>query len=107
MVPGIVALGIGLGALNPNFRTENPAQAVTGFDGLLFMLFSTALIGTVLTLQAGPVYHYFMAQLRGRPLPPHWTLWATTAGLTGLALCIAATYIPIRIGQRRLEQRGV
>ncbi len=107
MVPGIVALGIGLGALNPNFRTENPAQAVTGFDGLLFMLFSTAFIGTVLTLQAGPVYHYFMAQLRGRPLPSHWLLWSCTAGLVCLALCLAATYIPMRIGRQRLEQRGV
>ncbi len=107
MVPGIVALGIGLGALNPNFRTENPAQAVTGFDGLLFMLFSTAFIGAVLTLQAGPVYHYFMAQLRGRPLPPHWPLWATTAGLIGLTLCILAAYVPMRLGQRRLEQRGI
>jgi ABC-2 type transport system permease protein len=106
MVPGIVALGIGLGALNPNFRTENPAQAVTGFDGLLFMLFSTAFIGAVLTLQAGPVYHYFMAQLRGRPLPAHWTLWAAIAGIICLGLCIAAATIPMLVGQRRLEQRG-
>ena len=107
MVPGVVALGIGFGALNPNFRTENPAQAVTGFDGLLFMLFSTAYIGAVLTLQAGPVYHYFMAQLRGRPLPPHWTAWSTTVGLICLALCFTATLLPMHIGQRRLEQRGV
>ena len=107
MVPGIVALGIGLGALNPNFRTENPAQAVTGFDGLLFMLFSTAFIGAVLALEAGPVYHYFMAQLRGRPLPSHWTLWTYTAGLISLALCLAAAYIPMHIGRQRLEQRGV
>nr|MBL0712126.1 hypothetical protein [Desulfobacterales bacterium] len=78
MVPGIVALGIGLGALNPNFRTENPAQAVTGFDGLLFMLCSTAYIGTVLSLEAGPVYHFFISHARGRPLPAHWPLWAWT-----------------------------
>ena len=107
MVPGIVALGIGLGALNPNFRTENPAQAVTGFDGLLFMLFSTAFIGGVLTLQAGPVYHYFMAQLRGRPLPPHWPVWSITVGLIGLALCLAAAYLPMRIGRQRLERQGI
>ena len=107
MVPGIVALGVGFGALNPNFRTENPAQAVTGFDGLLFMLFSTAFIGAILTLQAGPVYHYFMAQLRGRPLPPHWPAWSITVGLICLALCIAAGYLPMRIGQRRLDRQGI
>jgi len=107
MVPGIVALGIGMGALNPNFRTENPAQAVTGFDGLLFMIFSTAFIGAVLALEAGPVYHYFLNELRGRPLPSHWYLRTWTSGLVVVLLCIAAAVIPMAIGQRRLESRGV
>jgi ABC-2 type transport system permease protein len=107
MVPGIVALGIGMGALNPNFRTENPAQAVTGFDGLLFMIFSTAFIGAVLALEAGPVYHYFLSQLRGRPLPSHWYLRTWTSGMAVILLCIAAAWIPMAIGQRRLESRGV
>ena len=107
MVPGIVSLGIGMGALNPNFRTENPAQAVTGFDGLLFMIFSTAFIGAVLALEAGPVYHYFIAQLRHRPLPTHWYLRTWTSGLVVVLLCIAAAWVPMAIGQRRLERRGV
>ncbi|MGD9330212.1 MAG: hypothetical protein PVJ53_02815 [Desulfobacterales bacterium] len=107
MVPGIVALGIGMGALNPNFRTENPAQAVTGFDGLLFMILSTAFIGAVLALEAGPVYHYFLAQLRGRPLPPHWLERTWISGLLVVLLCAAATLIPIAIGRRRLEKRGL
>jgi len=107
MVPGIVALGIGMGALNPNFRTENPAQAVTGFDGLLFMIFSTAFIGAVLALEAGPVYHYFIAQLRNRPLPSHWYLRTWASGLVVVLLCIAAAWVPMAIGQRRLERRGV
>jgi hypothetical protein len=102
-----VALGIGMGALNPNFRTENPAQAVTGFDGLLFMILSTAFIGAVLALEAGPVYHYFLAQLRGRPLPPHWLERTWISGLLVVLLCAAATLIPIAIGRRRLEKRGL
>jgi ABC-2 type transport system permease protein len=107
MVPGIVALGIGMGALNPNFRTENPAQAVTGFDGLLFMLFSTAFIGAVLSLEAGPVYHYFIAQLRHRPLTSHWYLRTWISGAVVVLLCIAAAWVPMAIGQRRLERRSV
>ncbi len=107
MVPGIVALGIGMGALNPNFRTENPAQAVTGFDGLLFMVLSTAFIGAVLALEAGPVYHYFLSELRGRPLPPHWFLRTWTSGLLAVLLCLAAAVVPMAIGQRRLERRGI
>jgi len=107
MVPGIVALGIGMGALNPNFRTENPAQAVTGFDGLLFMVFSTAFIGAVLALEAGPVYHYFLSQLRGRPLPTHWYLRTWASGLGVVLLCMAAAWIPMAMGQRRLERRSI
>lgn len=107
MVPGIVAMGIGFGALNPDFGTENPAQAVTGFDGLLFMVFSTAFIGAVLALEAGPVYHYFMAQLRGRPLAPHWFPRSWTSGLLVVFLCLAAVMIPMGIASRRLERRGV
>jgi ABC-2 type transport system permease protein len=107
MVPGIVAMGIGFGAFNPDFRTENPAQAVTGFDGLLFMVFSTAFIGAVLALEAGPVYHYFINQLRGRPLPLPWYMRAWASGLLAVLLCAAAALVPMAIGRRRLERRGI
>jgi ABC-2 type transport system permease protein len=107
MVPGIVAMGIAFGALNPDFRTENPAQAVTGFDGLLFMLFSTVFIGAALALEAGPVYHYFMAQLRGRPLPPTWYWQAWGSALMVVMLCIAAVVMPMAIGRRCLEKISV
>ncbi len=43
MVPGVVALGVGLGAAYPDFQSENPAQSVTSFGGLLFMLLAAGL----------------------------------------------------------------
>lgn len=107
MVPGIVALGIGMGAMNPNFRTENPAQAVTGFDGLLFMVLCTAFIGAVLALEAGPVYRFLIAQLYHRPLSTRWFLRAWTSGLIVVLLCVAAAVVPMAIGRRRLERRGI
>ncbi len=107
MVPGIVAMGIGFGALNPDFRTENPAQAVTGFEGLLFMVFSTAFIGAVLALEAGPVYHFLMAQLYHRPLSTRWFLRAWASGLLVVLLCAAAAVVPMAIGRKRLERRGI
>jgi ABC-2 type transport system permease protein len=106
MVPGIVAMGIGFGALNPNFRTENPAQAVTGFDGLLFMVFCAAFIGVVLALEAGPVYRFLMAQLYDRPLSTRWFLRAWTSGLLVLLLCVAAAFVAMAIGRKRLGRRG-
>jgi len=40
MVPGIVSLGIGMGAVYPDFNAENPAKSVTSFGGILFMIIS-------------------------------------------------------------------
>ena len=70
---------------------------------MLAAVYITAIIG----LEAGPVYHYFIAQLRNRPLPSHWYLRTWTSGLVVVLLCIAAAWVPMAIGQRRLERRGV
>ncbi len=102
MTPGIVALGIGLGAAYPDFASENPAQAVTSFGGVLFMILSAAFIAAVILLQAGPVYHLFMAGLHGRKLSPGLVLWTAGAFGLALALCVAALILPMRFGGRRL-----
>jgi ABC-2 type transport system permease protein len=38
LVSWIVAMGIGFGAAYPDFKAENPAQTVTSFGGLVFMI---------------------------------------------------------------------
>jgi ABC-2 type transport system permease protein len=104
LVPGIVAMGIGLGAAYPDFKAENPAQTVTSFGGLVFMIACAAYIGLVLLLEAGPVYRIFMAGLHGRPLSA--PLWAWTIASFGLAflLSILAVLLPLRFGEKRLAQ---
>jgi ABC-2 type transport system permease protein len=102
-VPGIVALGIGMGAAYPDFKAENPSQTVTGYGGLLFMMLSAGFIGIVLVLQAGPVYHIFMAGLRDRPLSPMLLAWTTIAFASALAMSAATLFLPMRYGERRLE----
>ena len=49
-VPGVVALGVGFGAAYPDFKSENPAQSVTSFGGLLFMLLAAGFIAAVIVL---------------------------------------------------------
>ncbi|MFO7708984.1 MAG: hypothetical protein R6V84_12490 [Desulfobacterales bacterium] len=104
LVPGIVAMGIGLGAAYPDFKAENPTQTVTSFGGLVFMIACAAFIGLVLLLEAGPVYRIVMADLHGRPLSA--ALWAWTAGSFGLAfaLSILAVVLPLRFGEKRLAK---
>jgi ABC-2 type transport system permease protein len=104
LVPGIVALGIGLGAAYPDFKAENPTQTVTSFGGLVFMIACAAYIGLVLLLQAGPVYRIFMAGLHGRPLSIAVWLWTAAAFGLAFALSILAVVLPLRFGERRLSR---
>ena len=102
MVPGLVAMGVGLGAAYPDFQSENPAQAVTSFGGLIFMILCTVFIGLVIVLEAGPVYQVFMAGMRGRGLSFGQWAWLGVSFSLALVLCLLAVILPMRLGERRL-----
>lgn len=105
LVPGIVALGIGLGAAYPDFKAENPTQTVTSFGGLIFMIVCAGYIGLVILIEAGPVYYLFMADIRGKTLSSAiwlWTIGSFAIALVGSLLAIA---LPMRFGESRLSQR--
>jgi len=105
LVPGIVALGIGLGAAYPDFKAENPTQTVTSFGGLVFMIVSAGYIGLVILIEAGPVYKLFMADIRGHtPSPAIW-LWTIGAFAIAFVLSLAAIALPMRFGENRLSKR--
>ena len=106
LTPAIMAIGIGMGAAYPDFSSENPAQTVTGFGGMMFMILASALIGIVVLLEAGPVYHIFMSGFRGRAISSGLWLWAAMTFTAVLLLCMAATGIFMRFGARRLAQTG-
>lgn len=103
MVPGVVAMAVGLGAAYPDFASENPAQSVTSFGGLLYMMLSAAFIALVAVVEAGPVYSLFMTTVRG--LEPSWVeILGLTASLAlVVVLCALAVVLPLRLGARRLE----
>jgi ABC-2 type transport system permease protein len=54
----LTGLGIGIGALMPNFKTDNPSQIAVGPGGLLYMLLSFVYLGLMVGLQARPVWFY-------------------------------------------------
>ena len=103
LVPGIVAIGIGIGAAYPDFKAENPAQSVTSSGGLLFMVLSAGLIITVIGIEAGPVYHLFMADFWERKLSVWQWAWAVGSFAVVLVLCLAAIWIPMHFGGKRLS----
>ena len=104
LVPGIVAMGIGLGAAFPDFRSENPTQSATGFGGLLFMILCVGFVGLVIILEAGPVYQLFMADMNNRDLTMLNWIWTIGSFALVFILCVFAVIIPMKYGEKQLSQ---
>lgn len=100
MTFAIAGLAIGFGTLYPRFETENAAQIPTSFGGLVFMMSAVCLIGSIIVLEARPVYEYLSA--RTFQAEASNTNMLAGFGLAAL-LCLVATFVPIRLAIRRLE----
>src|SRR2546423_426475 len=101
MTFAIAGLALGFGALFPKFNTENAAQIPTSFGGLVLMMASVALIGAVIVIEARPVYQYVGKHLLHSE-PSIAGLWLGFGGC-GL-ICLAATFVPIRIAVKRMKE---
>jgi ABC-2 type transport system permease protein len=103
LVPSIVAIGIGVGAAFPDFKAENPAQSVTSSGGLLFMILSASLIIAVIAIEAGPVYHMFMADYWEKKLTFFKVMWAMGSFAMVIALSLISMMWPMKFGEKRLN----
>jgi len=104
LVPGVVSMGIGFGAAYPDFKSENPAQAVTSFGGLLFMMVCTGYIGIVIVIEAGPVYNLFMAGIKERVLNAFEWIWIIGSFAIAFIINIIAIVLPMKFGENRLSK---
>jgi ABC-2 type transport system permease protein len=93
-------LALAFGTFYPRFDTENAAQIPTSFGGLVFMMSGVTLIGAVAYLTGRPAARYVVSEHFGRAFDQA-SLVAPFAG--ALALCIAATVVPLVLARRRLE----
>jgi ABC-2 type transport system permease protein len=100
---GLSGIAVGLGARVPNFKEESPSKIAAGFGGTLNLVLGTLYVIAVAALVGVPC-HFFAV---GRQIGP-WTLegyrWLGAPGTmwlgaaAGLALCLAATLVPLRLG---------
>jgi len=104
MVPGIVSIGIGFGAAYPDFKSENPAQSVTSFGGLLFMMICAGYIMTVIILEAGPVYSIFMASVHHRSMTILQWIWTGISFSMVIIISMLAIFLPMRFGEKGLSK---
>jgi ABC-2 type transport system permease protein len=97
----ISSMALGFGALFPQFETENAAQIPTSFGGLIFMMSTVALLGIVIVIEALPIYGYLQAIFNEAPVKIDATM-VLAFGLV-IAICVAATVIPIKVGLKKME----
>jgi len=102
MTFALAGMAIGFGTVFPRFETENAAQIPTSFGGLLYMMSAVGIIGAVIVLEARPVYSYLSAVSFGGGESPPLIELVLGFGLAA-AVCLTATFWPIRIAQARLE----
>jgi ABC-2 type transport system permease protein len=98
----VSALALGLGALFPQFSTENVAQIPTSFGGLVFMMTSLSLLALILVIEAVPVAAYLRVLSRGGTPVVSAEMIAAFGAVT--AICVITTLLPLRIGLARLRE---
>ncbi len=88
------ALAVGLGALYPNFKEDNPTRIVSGFGGTLCLVLSFLyIVASVLLLAGGSSW--------GRTGQVDWHL-VVGGRAAFLILSFGAGFVPVRLGLRRL-----
>ena len=103
LVFGIVALGVGLGAVYPNFQHENIAQVATGFGGLIYMIISSVFIASVIVLEAGPVYTILSAHFKGEAITIFQWVWIVSSFILVVLLNIFAVQRPMAAGLKAIH----
>ena len=87
------ALAVGLGAVYPNFREENPSKIVSGFGGTLCLVLSFLYIVGMVTLMAMTSRWAF----GGSSTMAFWAGWVLFLGVSFLL-----GWLPLRAGIRRM-----
>ena len=104
MVFGIVSLGVGLGAVYPNFKHESIAQVATGFGGMIYMITSSVFIALVVVLEAGPVYTILSSHFRQETLGPLQWAWIIGSFVAVILLQVVVVKKPMAVGLKFLSK---
>ena len=96
----LVTLGVGLGALAPNFAAENPLQVGLSLGGFGYMAVALAYVGGMMLLMARPVVQYLFWRVFGvAPDTAVTALPIVTAVTLSAALCV----FPLLLAEKRLR----
>jgi ABC-2 type transport system permease protein len=96
MSAALSGLAVGLGALFPNFKEDNPSKIVSGFGGTLCLVMSFIYISLVIALIALPDLRRVTTMQFA--LPDEWA-----HGLA-VAMSLALLFIPLHAAARRVKR---
>ncbi len=100
----LVALGVGMGALSPNFNAENPLQVGLSLGGFAYMAVSMTYVGAVMLLMARPAVRYLYRRVLG--LPDVAGASAILPIVIALTLSAAVAVLPLFAAERHLTRIG-
>ena len=95
---GLSGLAVGIGALYPNLKEDNPSKIVSGFGGTLNLVLSLLFVVVVIGLAVVP---YHVSQMTERISGAGVFTGFILPGLFfALAVGIAATFLPLWLGEK-------
>jgi ABC-2 type transport system permease protein len=100
----LVSMGVGLGALAPNFNAENPLQVGLSLGGFGYMAAALAYVGALMLLMARPLMHYLLHFGLGVASSRATALIAVVSAVT---VSLALTVFPLLVAEKRLESRQI
>ncbi|MEW6068057.1 MAG: hypothetical protein AB1610_07195 [Nitrospirota bacterium] len=100
----VSGLGIGMGAIYPNFRHENIVAISMSPGGLFFMLIAFLIVLLTVSIEAWSFYIYKRAELSGIALTLMEKSQIILGGILIIILNSITFYIPMKMGRKRLEE---
>lgn len=104
MGAALTGLGIGMGALFPNFKEESPMKIASTPGGILTVVLSLLYVAVMVAILAWPARGYFIYLLGNGPFPAGKALIAIIC-VTGVNLLILL--LPVKLGRRSIELRDI
>lgn len=98
----LVALGVGMGAWNPDFQLDNPLQSAVSLGGFTYMAISLSYVVVTMALFARPFHRFILRVLLGADAEQATAVRGIVIAVT---ISIVLVMVPLELARLRLERR--